>query len=382
MTSALCPVAGKPGKPVPLRTVMSLTRADHAADVAGREWFYCDLPECDVVYFSADGRLLRKDALFCRVGAKEGAAPRLVCYCFGHTVESIEEEIRRTGCSTVVEAIRSRVKAGECTCATSNPQGRCCLGEVGAVVRAALAHAGAAAAAGPAPAHETAAERVPACCAAPAPPPVAAPPRARRGFAGALATIGAMISALAASACCWLPVLLVAGGVSAAGVAAAFARLRPLFLVLAPLLLGIGFWSVYRRRRPCAGGDCASAAQRSRSPMLVLVWSAGAFVLFAAVFPDGPARLLRGAPRSLPAASLPDAATPAIRLRVDGMTCAACAQHLEAELARVPGVGGVAVEFASGTATVRPAATGSVASSSLLDAVRSAGYTGRVERGE
>ena len=60
---------------------------------------------------------------------------RLVCYCFGHTVESIREEIDRTGQSTVLPTVAARVKAGDCRCELLNPDGTCCLGELNRVVK-------------------------------------------------------------------------------------------------------------------------------------------------------------------------------------------------------------------------------------------------------
>jgi hypothetical protein len=142
MTSAFCPVAGKAGKPVPLVTPRNLVLPEHAANVEGREWFFCDQPDCDIVYFTRDGRTLDKNALKVRVGLKDKEAPRPVCYCFGHTVESIVEEIVRTGRSTVPPSIKKRVEANECSCEVLNPKGTCCLGDVNRVVKKALASVG------------------------------------------------------------------------------------------------------------------------------------------------------------------------------------------------------------------------------------------------
>ena len=58
----------------------------------------------------------------------------LVCYCFGHSVESITEEINRTGGSTVVSSIKSMIKEKKCDCAALNPKGTCCLADVRRVV--------------------------------------------------------------------------------------------------------------------------------------------------------------------------------------------------------------------------------------------------------
>ena len=142
MSNAVCPVSGKPGRPVPTVTLRSLIRPEHSAIVEGREWLFCDLPDCDVVYFTRDGRTLRKEALKVRVGLKEKDAPRPVCYCFAHTVESIREEIERTGRSTAAASIKEKIEAGECSCEVLNPKGTCCLGDVNKVVKEAIPHLG------------------------------------------------------------------------------------------------------------------------------------------------------------------------------------------------------------------------------------------------
>ena len=140
--NALCPTAGVAGRRAPTITVRSLVREERAREVDGREWFFCDLPDCVVVYFTHDGRTLEKNALKVRVGLKEKDAPRPVCYCFGHTVESIREEIGRTGRSTVAASIKEKVEAGECSCEVLNPKGTCCLGDVYKVVKEALVPTG------------------------------------------------------------------------------------------------------------------------------------------------------------------------------------------------------------------------------------------------
>lgn len=143
MTNAPCPVVGKRGKPVPLVTLRSLVLPEYAAAVEGREWFFCDRSDCEVVYFTHDGRTIKKNALKVRVGFKEKEAPRPVCYCFGHTVESIRQEIEKTGRSTVVASIRKKVEAGECSCEVLNPKGTCCLGDVNNTVKEVLGSLGA-----------------------------------------------------------------------------------------------------------------------------------------------------------------------------------------------------------------------------------------------
>ena len=137
--NAHCPVSGNRGKMVPVVTLRSLVLPEHLPVVEGREWFFCDLHECDVVYFTEGGRTLEKGTLKIRVGLKEKDAPRPVCYCFDQTVESIRSEIARTGGSTVAASIKIKVEAGECSCEVLNPKGTCCLGDVNRVVKEGLA---------------------------------------------------------------------------------------------------------------------------------------------------------------------------------------------------------------------------------------------------
>ncbi len=56
--------------------------------------------------------------------------------------------------------------------------------------------------------------------------------------------------------------------------------------------------------------------------------------------------------------------------RVNGMTCGGCAKHVEKALRSVPGVAGVVVDVAKGTATVE----GTAAQDSLAASVLAAGY--------
>ena len=130
----VCPTSRKPGRQVRPPTLLSLVHENRHAEFPGREWFFCSVTDCDVVYFADDGTTIPKSDLKVRVRLKETDAPHTVCYCFGHTVESIREEVARTGKSTAVDSITARVKAGECRCETKNPQGTCCLGDVGRVV--------------------------------------------------------------------------------------------------------------------------------------------------------------------------------------------------------------------------------------------------------
>lgn len=131
---AFCPECGKLGKPVQKITLESLVR--NAGKIQKEPYWFCETPVCRMVYFSFEGvsRFHEKD-LKVRVGIKETEDPVPLCYCIGWDRKRIRDEIKATGKSTAVVSITKEVKAGNCFCERSNPQGTCCLGNVSKAVK-------------------------------------------------------------------------------------------------------------------------------------------------------------------------------------------------------------------------------------------------------
>lgn len=65
-----------------------------------------------------------------------------------------------------------------------------------------------------------------------------------------LTLAGSVVTALAASACCIGPVVFTLLGLGGAAFAVALEPYRPVFIGVTTLLLGSGFYLVYRRPRP------------------------------------------------------------------------------------------------------------------------------------
>jgi len=61
------------------------------------------------------------------------------------------------------------------------------------------------------------------------------------GTASMAGGVGSAFAAVAASACCWIPLLFVSSGAAALGAGAWFQRWRPLFLAGSVAMLGVGF---------------------------------------------------------------------------------------------------------------------------------------------
>jgi len=165
---------------------------------------------------------------------------------------------------------------------------------------------------------------------------------------------GSVVAAVLSSACCWLPLLLLAFGASAAGVSAFFERWRPAFLVVAIGLLGAGFYLVYFRRAACVDGSCAAAPRSRRVFSQTMLWFAAVLVGAFALFPryaGTVARTFYGTRSANTPAAVVTGAT-LHRFTVEGMSCEACATTLQADLERLDAVASARVDYATRTAEV------------------------------
>ena len=133
-----CPACGRAAKLVKPLTLRALLRKEIVGLVVEGEYRFCDAQDCDIVYFG-EGRTFTKANLAVSVGVKETSGERPLCYCFGHSVATVTEELRRQGSSNALENTRRRMKEEGCSCELKNPSGSCCLGPLAAGI--ALANA-------------------------------------------------------------------------------------------------------------------------------------------------------------------------------------------------------------------------------------------------
>lgn len=380
-----CPACGKRGRKVKGVTLKSLVHPERHAHITEDQYFVCTTPTCDTVYFGpANGRPFLKSDLTVRFGSKETDPPRHVCYCFDHTVEEIVDEIRRTGRSTVVERIKADMNAQGCRCEYVNPLGACCLQSVQAAVADALGSTSGK--------NEGAAATVVAhddCCSTAATSDEQTPVTSADGGrpqnatsvggsksdrTGALAVGGSLVAAVLSSACCWLPLLLIALGASAAGVAGVFEVYRPYLMAVAVCSLGFGFYRIYFRRQQCRPGSaCAAPNRRLRVLSQVTLWTATALVAAFVFFPNYVGYVL-GSPTPS-SARTDDAGLVRVEFQIAGMTCEGCATRLHGALVELPGVQAAEVDFATKTAIVRFDPLEPVASDRVIEAVRAVGFS-------
>lgn len=117
-----CPENGIAGAEVTAKTISHhLRQAWKWKEAEGVRYFFCDDPECDVVYFGDDDSIILKSQLRTRVGVKEASNETLACYCFGVTKADALSD------PSIRQYVMSQTKHAQCSCEVSNPSGRCCL---------------------------------------------------------------------------------------------------------------------------------------------------------------------------------------------------------------------------------------------------------------
>lgn len=126
-----CPACAKTGRPVSTMTVRNLSTL---APTWNRAWF-CDEATCAVVYFNDAGDRIDKSEVRVVVFQKEASPARPVCYCFGHSVANVLDADRAKGSNQIVDEITAACRRGFDRCEETNPQGRCCLGNVRGLLR-------------------------------------------------------------------------------------------------------------------------------------------------------------------------------------------------------------------------------------------------------
>ena len=129
-----CRQCGKPGNPVPEVTLKALLRGPALERRKRSEHRFCSTAKCPVVYFGTDESFTGDD-LNVPVFQKEPPGNRTVCYCFEVKESDIRREMSEDGISPLFAKITRLVNADLCACELKNPQGNCCLGTMGRIIR-------------------------------------------------------------------------------------------------------------------------------------------------------------------------------------------------------------------------------------------------------
>lgn len=362
ITATECPKCGNKGKVVKPVTLRALLKDEFVGQVSDADYRFCHGQGCDVVYFGHD-QTFTTAQLKVSVGVKEAAGERLLCYCFVHAIATIKEELRAKGRSDAVDDIRRRVKDAGCGCEVTNPSGSCCLGTVRSGIETAQAELN------------------------------RTTPRGSK--AETISQVGTVLSAIMASSCCWLPLVLLAFGVSGAGIAGALESYRTVFIVLTVSFLAAAFYFIYRpdKTATALAGCCAvghgcctpTPTDRSRLDMMALnklmLWGVTLLAVAFLFFPKYVGFLAGGSGTGEATADDPLVRTTSFT--VQGMSCEGCSANVETAIQDVPGVLRVKVDYEGKRVVVATEACCPVPSETILQALEQAGYRGEaVEDGQ
>ncbi|HBQ18582.1 MAG TPA: hypothetical protein DEF51_48135 [Myxococcales bacterium] len=150
----------------------------------------------------------------------------------------------------------------------------------------------------------------------------------KKSWAAGASAMGALGAAVAGAACCVGPLVVAILGVGGAGAMVALAPYRPYFMAGTAVMLGVGFFLVYRRRpAPAATGDACGcdepAPKRKRDLAKVMLWVATLLVVGFTVSPYVIGAVADASDdRGETAVAHTDARR--VQLSVAGMDCAAC----------------------------------------------------------
>ena len=96
--------------------------------------------------------------------------------------------------------------------------------------------------------------------------------------------VGTVVAAVGASLCCIVPVAVVLVGVGSAALGAQLEPVRPFFLGLTLLLVGIAFYQVYRPDKDCDPGQSCATPEGQRRQRII-VWGAAILAVVVVAFP-------------------------------------------------------------------------------------------------
>lgn len=152
-----------------------------------------------------------------------------------------------------------------------------------------------------------------------------------------LSALGTLAAALACTACCWLPPLLILALGTSAGAVEWLAPWQPYLLGFTAIQLAVGFYLAYRKT-PCHHGACSIAHEKKRKVNRVVMWAVAAMVVALNLqhfSSHGPVKV----------EAMERDASGRVVLALEGLHCEGCANTLEDKLTQLPGVSSCEVSF-------------------------------------
>lgn len=116
-----CPVNERLYVAVEKKTILQHIKSPWEKSLEEEKYYFCDDPNCEVIYFGLKGSVINKSEVRTVVGKKENDKNALLCYCFGVSKASAEKDKK------IKAYVTQQTKQHNCACDIRNPSGRCCL---------------------------------------------------------------------------------------------------------------------------------------------------------------------------------------------------------------------------------------------------------------
>jgi hypothetical protein len=116
-----CPINKQQYIEVAKKTILQHIKSPWNNKLKDQQYYFCDDPHCNVVYFGLTGSVINKNELRTVVGKKEESDETLICYCFGVSKKLAKEN------AEIKTYVTQQTKEKNCACDVRNPSGRCCL---------------------------------------------------------------------------------------------------------------------------------------------------------------------------------------------------------------------------------------------------------------
>ncbi|MEJ2141505.1 MAG: hypothetical protein P8Y24_03970 [Gammaproteobacteria bacterium] len=118
--TAPCPVNGKYYKQVKRKTILHQVTRPWARQLPEQAYYYCDDPQCDVVYFSEDASLINSNDM----RTEKTVRSNTICFCFDISKDNLKDNK-----ATCRDFVTEQTRQSACDCEIRNPSGKCCLKE-------------------------------------------------------------------------------------------------------------------------------------------------------------------------------------------------------------------------------------------------------------
>jgi len=183
-----------------------------------------------------------------------------------------------------------------------------------------------------------------------------------------VSTLAGIVAAILASSCCIGPLILAGLGISSVGIFSSLEKYRPLFMIITFAFIGTSFYLTYRKKK---SDECCDINKVKIDRIKkVTLWVITAVVVGLLLFPY----LYGSFGKSDSVAPMSDDLQKVV-IKVEGMTCEACAISINSVLSKIQSVSAVNVSLKKGEAIVGfDNIVNDIPTSRLLTAIEDIGY--------